>query len=189
MEKSKQIQIGLLGLVALLAILTFTGAFDGLFGGSADAAQEEARASLTPDAAVTAPAPAGTPGAPAVTEPAAPTGPTTTVEFEETEFDFGTVDAGEKVNHTYNFKNTGSEPLIISNAKGSCGCTVPQWPKEPIAPGATGEIQVQFDSKNKNNRQTKRVTITANTDPAQTFLTITGEVNGKDKPAAQPATK
>ena len=106
-----------------------------------------------------------------------PTGPTTTMSFGETTFDFGTVDEGEKVSHVYEFTNTGSEPLVISNAKGSCGCTVPKWPKNPIAPGETGEILVEFNSKGKTGKQTKRVTITANTDPAQSFLTITGQVN------------
>ena len=112
---------------------------------------------------------------------AAPVGPTTTITFDESEFNFGTVDAGEVVEHTYTFTNTGSEPLVISNAKGSCGCTVPDWPKEPVMPGATGEIRVKFDSKGKNKAQKKKVTITANTEPAQTFLYITGTVNGVDK--------
>lgn len=110
----------------------------------------------------------------------APAGPTTTVEFETSTYDFGTVDEGEKVQYSYKFKNTGSEPLVISNAKGSCGCTVPNWPREPIAPGGTGEILVEFDSKGKGKeggqKQTKRVTVTANTEPANTFLTITGTV-------------
>jgi len=95
-----------------------------------------------------------------------------------------TVDQGEKVNHVYKFKNTGNEPLIISNAKGSCGCTVPSWPKEPIPVGGTGEIAVQFDSKGKKGNQSKRVTLTANTDPAQTFLTIKGVVNAPEGDAA-----
>ena len=193
MERSKQIQIGFLGLVALLLVLNFAGVFDGMFGGTSNDAREEARNSLTPDVAASTTTNASTTTANSNTltapaEPAAPTGPTTSMEFGESEFDFGTVDDGEKVNHNYKFTNTGSEPLIISNAKGSCGCTVPSWPKEPIPPGGTGEIQVQFDSKNKKGRQTKRVTITANTDPAQTFLTITGEVKGKPGEAA-PATK
>ncbi len=125
------------------------------------------------------------------TTPAEPTGPTTTVEFEEMEFDFGTIDEGEKASHKYKFKNTGSEPLIISNAKGSCGCTVPQWPKDPIAPGESSEILVEFNSKNKKGKQSKRVTITANTDPTQTFLTIKGEVTpdpNKPAPAAKTPT-
>ena len=183
MENSKKIQIGLLAVVAVLLALNFFGAFEGMFGGSSsDSAREEALSKLSPtDAAVTAPATSATPA-----EPATPAGPTTTMEFTETEFDFGTVDSGEKVNHTYKFTNTGSEPLIISNAKGSCGCTVPSWPKEPIAPGASADIQVQFDSKGKSGKQSKRVTITANTDPAQTFLTIKGEVN-KTTPATPEA--
>ena len=84
-----------------------------------------------------------------------PTGPTTTMSFEHNDFDFGSVKEGEKVKHTYKFKNTGSEPLIISSAKGSCGCTVPKWPSEPIAPGASGVIDVEFDSKGKPGKQTK----------------------------------
>ena len=111
---------------------------------------------------------------------AAPTGPTTTVAFGETEYDFGTVDQGAVVEHVFTFTNSGSEPLVISNAKGSCGCTVPEWPKEPIAPGATGEITVKFDSKGKKNAQNKKVTITANTNPAQSFLYIKGNVNAPE---------
>ena len=119
----------------------------------------------------------------------APVGPLTSLEFTETVFDFGEVMEGEKVVHNYSFKNTGKEPLIISNAKGSCGCTVPSWPREPIPPGESADIKVQFDSKGKGkvggNNQSKRVTLTANTDPAQTFLTIKGKVN-KEEAAATP---
>ena len=118
-----------------------------------------------------------------------PAGPTTTMTFEHSDFDFGSVKEGEKVKHTYKFKNTGSEPLIISSAKGSCGCTVPKWPSEPIAPGATGQIDVEFDSKGKPGKQTKRVTVNANTVPAQTFLNISGNVEkDPNAPAAKPAT-
>jgi len=120
-------------------------------------------------------------------EPAAPVGPLTTMEFNEIAFDFGEIMEGEKVTHNYTFKNTGKEPLIISNAKGSCGCTVPSWPREPIPPGESADIKVQFDSKGKGkvggNNQSKRVTLTANTDPAQTFLTIKGKVNKEEAPA------
>ncbi|NJL76399.1 MAG: DUF1573 domain-containing protein [Saprospiraceae bacterium] len=111
-------------------------------------------------------------------QPAAPVGPTTSMTFAETTFDFGTVKDGEKVRHVYKFKNTGKEQLVISNAKGSCGCTVPQWPQAPIAPGGSGEIIVEFDSKGKPGLQTKTVTITANTEPAVSTLTITGTVEG-----------
>lgn len=136
---------------------------------TADAAANavtDAAAAVTPDAA-----------------DAAPTGPTTTITWNETEFDFGTIEQNEAVEHSYKFTNTGTEPLIISNAKGSCGCTVPQWPREPIAPGATGSIDVRFDSKGKKNKQNKKVTITANTEPAQSFLYLKGEVNAPEEPA------
>ena len=129
------------------------------------------------------------PGATSTTQtnpatPVVPVGPLTSIVFEESSYDFGEVMEGEKVVHIYKFKNTGKEPLVISNAKGSCGCTVPDWPREPIAVGASGEIRVQFDSKGKGKvgggPQAKKVTITANTDPANTFLDIKGVVN---KPA------
>jgi hypothetical protein len=121
------------------------------------------------------PAPAATPDQPNV---AIPTGPITTVAFEENgTFDFGTVTEGEIVSHTFKFKNTGSEPLIVSDAKGSCGCTVPSKPTAPIAPGESGEITVQFNSKAKKGPRNQKVTITANTNPAQTFIYLTGTVN------------
>lgn len=123
-------------------------------------------------------------------DPAAevPTGPLTTINFAETTFDFGDVDEGEMVTHIYKFTNTGKEPLVIKDAKGSCGCTVPKWPKTPIPAGEQGEIQVEFNSKGKTGKQTKRVTINANTDPAQTFLTISGNVIGKaPAPGEKPA--
>lgn len=141
-------------------------------GGGDASVRDEARQAVE---ANPAPAPTTQPASPAT--PAVPAGPTTAMTFDETEYDYGTVTAGEKVQYAYKFKNTGSEPLIISNAKGSCGCTVPEWPKEPIAPGESSEILVQFDSSNKSGNQSKRVTITANTNPAQTFLTIKGVVN------------
>ena len=186
MENSKKIQIGVLALIGLLIALGAFGVFGDLFGGSDAEASTDANAPIT-TSVTGAEDPSETNSLTPPAEPAAPTGPTTSIEFEETEFDFGTVDAGEKVTHIYRFTNTGDEPLIISNAKGSCGCTVPEWPKEPVAPGSTSEIKVQFDSKNKNGKQSKRVTLTANTDPAQTFLTIKGEVKGKPKEAPAAA--
>ena len=123
----------------------------------------------------------------ATAENQVPTGPTTTVVYEHTDFDFGSVKEGEKVKHTYKFKNTGSEPLIISNAKGSCGCTVPKWPSEPIPPGGTSQIDVEFDSKGKPGKQAKRVTVTANTVPAQSFLNISGNVEKDPNAPSQAA--
>ena len=114
---------------------------------------------------------------PAKAQAEEPAGPTTTMVFDSYEHDFGTMDEGDAVTHVFSFTNTGSEPLILDKCKGSCGCTVPQCPKEPIAPGANGEIEVKFNSKGKKNNQTKTVTINANTDPGQTILKIKAFVN------------
>lgn len=101
-------------------------------------------------------------------------------EFAELKYDFGTLTEGDTAVHLFKFKNTSNNPLIISAARGSCGCTVPQYPKEPIQPGAEGEIKVKFSSAGKEGSQTKTVTLTANTIPAQTLLTITAQVNKKE---------
>ena len=166
-------------LIVVMALFAVSCASEG----SADSASDSTTATTNERAATPQPT-AATPKPAA--QDAAPTGPTTVMSFSETEFDFGMVDEGEKVSHTYKFENTGSEPLILSNAKGSCGCTVPKWPKEPIAPGESGVITVEFNSKNKKGKRNQKVTITANTDPAQTFIYLKGEV--KPKPTADGAT-
>jgi len=108
-----------------------------------------------------------------------PSGPTTTISFDKgLVYEYGTITAGEKVSYSFKFTNTGTEPLVISNCKGSCGCTVPVCPTSPIPPGGKGEIPVEFDSKGKNGPDTKTVTITANTNPATTVLTLRGDVKG-----------
>ena len=140
--------------------------------GESKEAKDEARAALEGDAAAVATAENAVP-TPAADAPA---GPTTSVEFAETKHDYGVIEQGEKVAHVFKFKNTGNEPLVLSNVKPSCGCTTPKWTKEPIAPGDNGEIHVEFDSKGKSGKQTKTVTVTANTEPAKTVLTITGDV-------------
>ena len=122
----------------------------------------------------TAPA---TPAYPAV-EP--PMGPTTTITFDVVEHDFGAVEEGTRVSQVFTFTNTGDEPLILSNAKGSCGCTVPEWPKAPIAPGETASITVEFNSKGKRGKRNQKVTLTANTNPPQTFVYLKGEVLAKE---------
>lgn len=83
------------------------------------------------------------------------------IEFSKETHDYGTVKYGADGTCTFEFKNNGNEPLIISNAKGSCGCTVPEWPKEPIAPGAKGSIKVKYDTK-RPGAINKSVTITSN---------------------------
>jgi hypothetical protein len=109
-------------------------------------------------------------------QPAAPQGPTTTLAFAEMEKDFGKIKQDTKNKHIFKFTNTGTEPLIISNAQGSCGCTVPKYPTEPIAPGKTGEIEVEYSPGKQQGMQTKNVTITANTNPPTTMLTIKANV-------------
>ncbi len=96
--------------------------------------------------------------------------------FEKDAHDFGTIIQGEKVAYSFKFKNTGEGDLIITSAKGSCGCTVPEYPVEPIAPGADGVIDVVFNSDGKSGQQHKKVTIVANTVPNTTVLAINGMV-------------
>lgn len=98
------------------------------------------------------------------------------IEFEEESFDFGDISQGEKVQHVFKFKNTGKSDLIISSAVGSCGCTVPSYPKEPVKPGEEGEVNVVFDSNGKQGAQHKRVTIVANTNPNKTMVAIMANV-------------
>ena len=98
------------------------------------------------------------------------------IEFEEDVMDFGEISQGEKVKRIYRFTNTGKSDLIISDAKGSCGCTVPRWPKQPIKPGQSGDIEVVFDSNGKQGRQHKTVTLIANTKPNTTVIALKGDV-------------
>jgi len=98
------------------------------------------------------------------------------IKFEEELFEFGEITQGEKVEHTFMFTNTGEADLIVTSAKGSCGCTVPEWPKKPIKPGEKGEINVVFNSEGKKGRQHKKVTIVANTQPSTNVIAISGEI-------------
>ena len=174
-----------LGLVAFAAVGVLASCKNDGDADVRDAARDAVE--TTTDAAVTgADATAAAMGE--AMDPAAgavPSGPLTEISFTETEYDFGTVAEGEKVKHIYKFKNTGSEPLLLSNAVGSCGCTVPQWPREPIAPGATGEIEVEFNSQGKPGDRNQKVTVTANTNPAQTVIALKGKVEGGSAPAGQ----
>jgi hypothetical protein len=101
--------------------------------------------------------------------------------FTEKSFDFGEVDAGAVLQHTFSFTNTGAVPLIIRDVRSTCGCTVADWPRRPIEPGGRGEIPVTFDTKNKNGRQSKPITITTNTYPNKTTIYMNGRVYGKEK--------
>jgi len=103
-------------------------------------------------------------------------------KWDQTLFNFGNIQQGEVVNHTFKFTNTGSEPITIQSASASCGCTVPSYPKTPIAPGATGEIVVRYDSKGKVGQQSPVITIVANTNPRQTRLSLRGFVQTATAP-------
>jgi len=96
--------------------------------------------------------------------------------FDSETFDFGTINEGEVVEHTYNFTNTGNKPLLISEVQVSCGCTVPVWPREPISPGQSSSIKLQFNSNNKPDKILKDVTIISNANPVKKKLTFTAFV-------------
>lgn len=98
------------------------------------------------------------------------------IKFEEEEFDFGKITQGEKVSHSFKFKNIGKKALIITTANGSCGCTVPEFPKEPIQPGEEGKIDVVFNSEGKRGYQEKTVTIVTNCEPATRVIRIKTEI-------------
>ncbi len=108
------------------------------------------------------------------------------MKFDIETYDFGTIKQGDKVTHDFEFVNSGKEPLIITEAHGSCGCTVPQWPKEPVAKGSKGTIHVEFNSTGKMGMQDKTVTITSNSKSGQKVLHLKGNV---EAPAATPASE
>lgn len=98
------------------------------------------------------------------------------IKFKEAIFDFGLITQGEKVNHAFAFKNIGTKNLIITGASGSCGCTIPEWPKQPILPGGEGKINVVFSSEGKSGIQEKTITIVTNCEPATRIIKIKTEV-------------
>ena len=104
---------------------------------------------------------------------------------DSSSYDFGTIQEGAVVEHTFNFRNDGKYPLILNNITSSCGCTTPEWPKEPIEPNATSSIKVRFDSKNKSGPQVKTITVYANTEPAYSELRLKGIVNAAPKPVEE----
>lgn len=102
------------------------------------------------------------------------------MEFDADLKEFGTIVQGEKARMTFSFTNTGDSQLIISSATGSCGCTVPDYPKTPIAPGESAEIEVLFNSEGKIGKQHKKIYIVANTNPSQNTVAISGNVVGPE---------
>ncbi len=106
--------------------------------------------------------------------------------FEKTEIDYGTIAQGSDPLRKFKFKNTGTEPLVIKNARGSCGCTVPNYKKEPVMPGETAEIEVRYDTQ-RVGVFTKTVTIETNEGDQPRVLTIKGVVNEKKAEEGVPA--
>ena len=106
--------------------------------------------------------------------------PDATIDFESKVVDYGVIEHNSDGARKFVFTNNGTEPLIIKNAKGSCGCTVPTWPREPIAPGETAEIGVKY-ATNRVGKFTKTITLTTNASKRPTILTIKGEVSAPPK--------
>ncbi len=98
------------------------------------------------------------------------------IEFAETEHDFGTLKEGEKVTYTYTFTNKGKANLVISSVVPGCGCTVADYTKEPVPPKKTGKVTITFDTKDKKGMVKKRVSVQANTYPAETVLYFTANI-------------
>ena len=102
--------------------------------------------------------------------------PKTTIQFEVGSHDFGEIKQESTHKFSFKFTNTGNEPLVIVNAKGSCGCTIPSFSEEKILPGESGEINIEYHSEEQEGGQNKTVTITANTNPETTILGVFAEV-------------
>lgn len=97
-------------------------------------------------------------------------------EFEESTHHFGTIHSGERMSYEFKFKNTGNADLIISQASGSCGCTIPEYSKDPVKPGEEGVIKVKYNSEGQGGMVSKTITLLANTIPNTKVLTISAEV-------------
>lgn len=99
------------------------------------------------------------------------------IAFDSDKHDFGKITQGEKVSYSFSFINNGGSDLVISNALGSCGCTIPEYPKGAVKPGQQGKIDVTFDSAGKSGLVQKTVTLTTNCTPSTKVLTIMATVN------------
>lgn len=107
------------------------------------------------------------------------------MEFESTTVDYGTIEYDADPLRKVKFTNTGTEPLIIKNAKGSCGCTVPKWPNEPIAPGQSSFLEVRYDTK-RTGRIMKSISVTTNEGPEEHRIQVIGEVLPKKEDSSVP---
>ena len=102
------------------------------------------------------------------------------ITYEEPSFDFGEATEGDVVVHHFKFTNTGKVPLTILKARSSCGCTIPEYPEEPVPPGGSGEITAKFNTDGKHDLQKKLIYITANTYPGETSVLLKGMVKAKE---------
>tara|TARA_S200000501_G_C20816464_1_gene740767 strand:- start:368 stop:820 length:453 start_codon:yes stop_codon:yes gene_type:complete len=98
------------------------------------------------------------------------------IEIDQDFFDFGEIQQNKSVNREFIVRNIGNAPLIIRSVKGSCGCTVPEWPREPVLSGSQAIIKVTFNSGTKQGKQNQRVTLVTNAIPSTKVLTITGTI-------------
>ncbi len=98
-------------------------------------------------------------------------------KFDEENFDFGNIKQGDKISHDYVFTNSGNSPIFITEVKTECGCTVPDWPKQPILPGKSGVINVIFNSEGKTGVQEKEITILSNVTGSAKVLHLSGSVD------------
>ncbi len=108
------------------------------------------------------------------------------MKFDTEVHDFGTIQEGDEAKHIFKFVNYSKEPIVIQNARASCGCTTPSYSKEPIKPGGTGSLTVVYNTKNRPGAINKSVTVTTNL--GNKILKITGKVNPQPK-ASAPAPK
>jgi len=168
----ENLKLGLLGLVTVFTLVnTYL-----LVNGSSKSEVEEVASSKAAPSINSADNANGSllnnPSLPAIN----PDAPLTSLKFDQENHDFGQVKQDSKNEFTFRFQNTGDNPLVISNAKGSCGCTVPDYPKEPVAPGEFATIDVVYSPGSQKGNQKKTVTVTANTEPNNTILTIAADV-------------
>lgn len=138
----------------------------------------ETTSAMDSTAASIAPATGDSAVAPASTEATAPASnqPLTTIALSESNFDFGKIKKGDKVEHIYEITNTGTNPLVISEVKPGCGCTAPDFTKEPIMPGKKGKITLHFDSTNFDGNVNKYADVFANVEKAPIKLTFTANI-------------
>lgn len=183
-EVKENLKVGLLGLIALTLIVNTYIAATKRSGSSFPAPQPVSSAAVAPqtnDPSALSPTPdlsttISNPGTNATPVNNNTNQKKTRINFGSYVHDFGKIKQNSTNRYSFKFTNTGDEPLIISDAAGSCGCTVPNYPKEPIAPGASATIDVEYKPGVQKGAQDKKVTVTANTEPAQTILTIKAEV-------------